>query len=226
MPLDQYHAFASGRAFSKPNWLYENLSQVFKLFTNLSSKLAAIQAWRQFSRCAEISNELLLGSKAWCINARLESDRIQLRGRVICRGLLRIEDFGNGKITVQPEVYIGDDCLISCANSIEIGSYTLIAHGVQIFDNDSHPLDWNLRQQDWQMIMAGQAQNRPAIATAPIRIGQHVWLGFNSIILKGVTIGDRSIIAAGSVVTSDIPSDVVAGGNPAKVIKIMTEGEE
>jgi acetyltransferase-like isoleucine patch superfamily enzyme len=222
MPLDRYHAFANGKVFPKPNFFYKNLARVFKLFKDLNSKLTAIQAWQQFSRCATISQELLLGSKAWCINAQLEPDRIKLKGRVICRGLLRIEDFGNGKIIVQPEVYIGDDCLISCANCIEIGSYTLIAHGVQIFDNDSHPVDWNLRQQDWQMIMGGQAQNRPPNTTAPICIGQHVWIGFNSIILKGVTIGDHSIIAAGSVVTSDIPSDVVAGGNPAKVIKIMT----
>ena len=54
---------------------------------------------------------------------------------------------------------------------------------------------------------------------APIRIGRRVWIGANVVITKGVTIGDNSVIAAGAVVTRDIPANVVAGGVPAKVIK-------
>lgn len=58
--------------------------------------------------------------------------------------------------------------------------------------------------------------------TKPIIIGNHVLIGTQCMILKGVTIGDRSIIAAGSVVTKDIPSDCIAGGNPAKIIKMQS----
>lgn len=56
---------------------------------------------------------------------------------------------------------------------------------------------------------------------SPIHIGQHLWIGLNSIILKGIKIGDKSIIAAGSVATSAIPAGVIAGGNPAKVIRTI-----
>jgi maltose O-acetyltransferase len=57
------------------------------------------------------------------------------------------------------------------------------------------------------------------VKTLPIKIGNNVWINFNSIILKGVTIGDGSIIAAGAVVTKDIPPFVMVAGNPARIIK-------
>ena len=65
-----------------------------------------------------------------------------------------------------------------------------------------------------------QRISSPSILTdADITIGSYAWIGMQSIILKGVTIGENSIIAAGSVVTSDIPPNVVVGGVPAKIIK-------
>lgn len=63
------------------------------------------------------------------------------------------------------------------------------------------------------------------IAAAPVQIGSHAWIGFNSIILKGVTIGDRSVVAAGSVVTHDVPADTLVGGNPARVLRTIAEPE-
>lgn len=226
MPLNRYHAFASGKVFPQATLIEEIIGKVLTIFEDLFERLQAAQTWRQFRKYARISDDLRLGATACCINNRLDPNRIHLQGRVVCKGVLRIEEFGDGKIIVCPEVYIGDDCLISCSNLIEIGSYTLIAHGVQIFDNDSHPLDWHSRKKDWQIIMDDRTQTREEIASSPIRIGQNVWIGLNSIILKGVTIGDKSIIAAGSVVTNNIPAGVIAGGNPARVIKTISEVEE
>ena len=223
MPLNRYHAFASGKVFPKSTFVEEILGKFLTVFENVLERLKVAQAWRQFRKYALFSDDLRLGADACCVNTRLDPNRIHLQGRVICKGVLRIEEFGDGKIIIHPEVYIGDDCLISCANLIEIGSYTLIAHGVQIFDNDSHPLDWHRRKKDWQTIVDSLPYPREMIATSAIQIGQHVWIGLNSIILKGVTIGDKSIIAAGSVVTSDIPAGVIAGGNPAKVIRTIME---
>lgn len=64
-----------------------------------------------------------------------------------------------------------------------------------------------------------------AVAT-PVTIGNDVWIGGNVTILPGVTIGDRAVIAAGAVVTKDIPANTVAGGVPAKVIKELPEDDE
>ena len=96
----------------------------------------------------------------------------------------------------------------------------MLAHGVQIFDNDSHPANPAERQRDYTAAVSAELQ-RAQIASAPVRIGSQVWFGFNVIILKGVTIGDASIIAAGSVVTKDVPSHTLAAGNPAVNVKSL-----
>lgn len=96
-------------------------------------------------------------------------------------------------------------------NKIVIGNYVKIGGNCILIDTDSHNIDYKIRRgqyTDW-----GVAK--------PIVIEDDVFIGVNCIILKGVTIGARSIIAAGSVVTKSIPSDCIAGGNPAKIIKYL-----
>jgi acetyltransferase-like isoleucine patch superfamily enzyme len=96
-----------------------------------------------------------------------------------------------------------------CADeSITIGDRVIVGANTTITDTDFHPLDAKLRQSD---PLAG--------ATAPIAIHDDVFIGMNCLILKGVTIGTGSVIGAGSVVTRDIPAGVIAGGNPAKVLR-------
>lgn len=102
--------------------------------------------------------------------------------------------------------------LISIARRVEIGDDTLIAGNVQIYDNNSHPVDAERR-----------LRHEPLLPeeTAPVVIGKNVWIGVNSIILKGVTIGDNSVIAAGSIVTRSVPPNSLVGGNPARVIRSL-----
>jgi acetyltransferase-like isoleucine patch superfamily enzyme len=105
---------------------------------------------------------------------------------------------------------IGDYCLIApgveitAAQSIRIGANTMIAAECSINDCDWHGL-YN--------------RTRPFRCSQPVTLGDNVWLGARVIVCKGVTIGDNSVIGAGSVVTSDIPANVVAAGNPARVVK-------
>lgn len=108
---------------------------------------------------------------------------------------------------------IGDDVGISgssitVANRVEIGSNVLIGSGVLIVDNDMHPISPENRRYNLNDIQA-----------APIYIGDNVFVGARSIILKGVVIGEGSIVGAGSVVTTDIPPNCIAAGNPAKIVK-------
>lgn len=107
---------------------------------------------------------------------------------------------------------IGDNTGISgaaifCSNSITIGNHVLIGANCRIYDTDFHPVDFMERR-----------RRRPC-STAPIIIEDDVWLGEGVTILKGVTIGARSVIAAGSVVTKNIGSDTLAGGMPARPIR-------
>ena len=94
-----------------------------------------------------------------------------------------------------------------------------MAHGVHIFDNDSHPIDPLERQLHFRMIQGIDTQKCVNIGHSPILIGENSWLGLNSIITKGVSIGDNAIVASGSVVAADVPHNTIAGGNPGKILK-------
>lgn len=98
---------------------------------------------------------------------------------------------------------------------ITIGKNCLISSGTFISDTDFHPIDPALRQK----VPMGYKTNFDHVVKKEVNIGNNVWVGWGAIILKGVTIGDNSIIASGSVVTSNIPPNVIAGGNPARIIK-------
>ncbi len=102
--------------------------------------------------------------------------------------------------------YSNYDVEIACAKEIIIGDEVAIAKGVIIRDYDAHVINGN--------------QDEMA---KPIKIGNHVWIGTRAIILKGVTIGDGAIVAAGAVVTSDIPPRTVCAGVPARIIKENVE---
>lgn len=216
MSIWRDHAFADGPSMGRPGAVEMLLPQL-----PWTSRARMIAAWKRYIRSAQLGVSCRLGPDAWCVNSRNETHRIVLGEKSICRGLLRIERFGDGRIDVGSNVYIGDDCLVSCASSVKIGCHTLLAHGVHIFDNDSHPLDWQQRATDVQGIMKGKAPRDSSIASAPVEIGEHSWIGFNSVILKGVTIGDRSVVAAASVVTKDVPPDSLVAGNPARVIRSL-----
>jgi maltose O-acetyltransferase len=113
-------------------------------------------------------------------------------------------DYG-GFIELGDKVYMNINCVILDCSHVRIGSQTMLAPGVQIFAA-YHPID------------ATQRCAGPEYAK-PVTIGEQAWIGGGAIICPGVTIGDRTTIGAGSVVTRDIPSDVVAVGNPCRVVR-------
>lgn len=103
--------------------------------------------------------------------------------------------------------------IISSRSNIQIGDYSIVGAGTKIYDHDFHPLNPQYRNPD----------DESRIQTRPIKIGNHVFVGANCIILKGTTIGDNSVIGAGSVVSGYIPPNEIWAGNPAKYIKKVEE---
>jgi acetyltransferase-like isoleucine patch superfamily enzyme len=101
---------------------------------------------------------------------------------------------------------------IVAADRIEIGTRTFIGANATIVDTDFHPLDPMKRQTDG---LGGEY--------APVVIGKDVFIGLNSIILKGVRVGDGAVIGAGGVVVDDVPSRAVVAGNPARVVRYLEE---
>lgn len=98
--------------------------------------------------------------------------------------------------------------VVYAAKSVEIGKNVKIGGGTKIFDTDFHPLNYEIRR-----------TSNEGTLCAPIIIEDDVFIGTSCLILKGVRIGARSIVAAGSVVTKSIPADEIWGGNPAKFIR-------
>jgi maltose O-acetyltransferase len=115
----------------------------------------------------------------------------------------------NSKISFGDDIWINNNfSAISEGEGIEIGEKTLIGHNCEIFDSDFHDLNPEKR-------LGG------TIKTAKVKIGSNCFIGSNVKILKGVSIGNDSVIANGSVVSKSIPERVIAGGIPAKVIRSL-----
>lgn len=104
---------------------------------------------------------------------------------------------------------------IYCWQKIVIGNNVIIGGSVKIWDTNFHSTDPVIRT----------SNHDTDIRSAPIHIADNVFIGAGSIILKGVSIGENSVIAAGSVVVKSIPADVIAGGNPCKVIRSLKKTE-
>ncbi|KAA8823992.1 sugar O-acetyltransferase [Bifidobacterium reuteri] len=136
-------------------------------------------------------------------------------GSNVSVGLPFICDYGRN-IHIGSNVSINMNCTFVDCNTITIGSDTLIASNVQLY-TATHPVELADRLvEDWK---PGDARYRWNTYAEPIHIGNGCWLGGGVIVLPGVTIGDGTVIGAGSVVTHDIPANVVAVGNPCRVLR-------
>lgn len=148
---------------------------------------------------------LRFGDGAYCINNRSTILRLDRNSELLANGSFsiyyggRITVFEGGKLTFGSG-YINHGCNIACKESITIGQGCAISHNVTIMDSDFHSLNGS--------------EN-----TSPVVIGDHVWIGAESVILSGVTIGEGAVIAAGAVVAKDVPARSLFGGVPAKLIK-------
>ena len=111
--------------------------------------------------------------------------------------------------------------LIMAQERIEIGSHCLISWNVGIADSDFHPLDPAQRRIDAEALAPyfAERRERPHIPTRPVIIRDNVWIGMHAVILKGVEIGENSVVAAGAVITKSVPPNVVVAGNPATVVR-------
>lgn len=132
-----------------------------------------------------------------------------------------------GFIRIGDRTYIGGGTQLISINKIEIGNDVTIAWGCTIYDHNSHSIYWDERENDTLQSIKDYNETGNFIInkdwsnvkSAPIKICDKVWIGFDVVILKGVTIGEGAVIGARSVVTKDVPPYTVVGGNPAHVLK-------
>ena len=166
------------------------------------------------SQCVAVGPELIMEMLPYLVgdgNLVLGS-RVRLSGK----SSFVFGNAGEGRpsIVLGDDTFLGHDCSIRSSASVTIGKSCLLAGRVSITDYDGHPLDAHRRK-------AGDPT--PPEGIRLVVIGDDVWIGQAAIVLKGVTIGPRSIVGAGSVVVHDVPPDCVVAGNPARVVKRLLE---
>lgn len=178
-----------------------------------------VRRWREMKPLRQAG--VVLGRNL-LVQGRPEIVRLSGTIRIGDNVTLRSDDWGNHTSIYAPTrlmtdtredalIEIGDGTRINgacihAARRISIGRNCLIASNVTILDSDGHGVTPEDRQ----------TANPVSL---PVEIGDNVWIGMNSIVLKGVRIGDGAVIGAGSVVTKDVPANCVAAGNPARVVK-------
>ena len=116
----------------------------------------------------------------------------------------------NANLTIGNNVGLSQTALVACGADIVVGDNVLFGSGVKVYTTDFHSLDYMDRR---------VPENLSRTKSAPVCIGNDVFIGAGSMILKGVSVGDRAIIGAGSVVSKNVPSDEIWAGNPAKCVR-------
>jgi acetyltransferase-like isoleucine patch superfamily enzyme len=128
-------------------------------------------------------------------------------------------DRSGSSVSIGEHSFVGNSSIVT-AERVEIGDNVLISWGCTIVDHDSHALVWTHRQLDVKEYYRGD-KDWTHVSVKPVKICNKVWMGFNVIVLKGVTIGEGAVVAAGSVVTRDVPAFTLVAGNPARVVKTV-----
>lgn len=133
--------------------------------------------------------------------------------------------FGHGgAIHIGNYCYVGEGTRIWSAMSITIGDRVLISHNVNIFDNDTHPIeDAAARHRQFVDIITTGHPSQLDLREAAVVIGDDVLIACQSIILPGVTIGKGAVVGAGAVVTKDVLPYTIVAGNPARVVRTINE---
>lgn len=158
-------------------------------------------------------------AEASVYNFQQKRESISIGSDTHIRGNLQVFAYG-GSIRIGNFCYVGENSYIWSGDKIDIGNHVLISHQVNIIDSNSHELNAAERAEGYKHILTkGHPKEKGNILTAPIVIKDHVWISFGCIILKGVTIGEGAVVAAGSVVTKDVAPYTLVAGNPARFIK-------
>lgn len=193
---------------------------IVKIFTNVRYRslingpgriTLGCEDWLKFDKKSKLvlHNSLTLNANRMGKNGRSSILRMDENSVLECHGFsfmygADIILFKDSHLALGKGSFINSDCKIRCHKEITIGEGCAISHDFTVMDSDAHELDGSRN-------------------TNPVHIGNHVWIGTRVTILNGVNVGDGAVIAAGSLVTKDVPAGSLVGGVPAKVIKEKVE---
>ena len=211
------HAFANGPVFARP----ADGAAAQALFDRPEDGERLMQVFEAFDRGAELGEGVRLGLGARLLTPDAER-RAKIGANAVVRGIIRCE--GEGRCEIGAETYVGDHVIISVLTSVQIGEGTLLAHGAQVFDNDTHPIDAAERRAHFRSILKLGPRRAFPVGAQPVRIGRDCWLGLGAAVMKGVTVGDEAILAAGALATTNVRSRTIVAGNPAREVRALDGG--
>jgi acetyltransferase-like isoleucine patch superfamily enzyme len=174
-----------------------------------------------------IPDNVYFGTGFYCESAQIFRQFKSRQPRAVVLGD-HVSCYSGCSFALGPEGFctVGDftllnGALIMAEERITIGSHCLVSWNVGIADSDFHPLDPAARRIDARALAPYFADRppRPKLKTNPVTIGDNVWIGMHAVILKGVEIGENTVVAAGAVVTKSLPPNVVVAGNPANIVR-------
>ncbi len=203
----------------EPGWIAKRVGGL----TRLMQGNAKSNKRRATDTC-DIARDAVIHSTANLHNLRAVKSAICVGSQSHVRGELLVFGHG-GDITIGRYCYIGEQTRIWSAKTITIGDRVLISHLCTVMDSLTHPLNPDARHAQFKAIITGGHPREIDLDERSVIIEDDVLIGCHSVVLRGVKIGHGAVIGAGSVVTGDIPPLVVAAGNPARVIRPLTESE-
>lgn len=203
---------------SVAKWLTKHLRSE----KSLSKRFKRYMKKKKFQSWAQLGKDVNITSYANC-----DADKKGLisigDGCEICG---RLESQGDGRIQIGDHCCIYLRSVVGSVNSIRIGNCVIISNHVHIYDNNNHPTSPAVRREMCQNGFSGGPWRWTHAESAPIVIEDDVWVCEYAAIMKGVTVGRGSIIAAHAVVTKDVPPYTIVAGNPARVVKELCDERE
>ena len=192
---------------------------------SLSRKIKSLYKTVQFKHLSVFGENTKFDENSSCCNNTGQRNNLLIGRDCFIRCIVRIE--GSGKVWIGDRTYIGGGAIIGAYQSITIGNDVIIAGQTHIYDNNNHPTEPSKRlEMSRSKNFFGPLWNwNENVSSEPIVIHDNVWIGERCSILKGVTIGEGSIVGCNSVVTKDVPPYTIVAGNPAKVVKHLTPPE-
>lgn len=182
------------------SFLNRRTSKVFLSLVKIGCNPEILNGSNVRLMCGSTKEDIIIGDNFRCFGGTLVSQN-------------------GGKIIIGDNVKIGNQVLIGSVNSVTIKDNARLADNITVMDNNNHPINPLDREIVYSSPRDSEKRRWKYSDNSPIVIGRHTWIGSNSRICKGVTIGDGSIVAASAVVTKDVPENSIVAGNPGRIVK-------
>jgi acetyltransferase-like isoleucine patch superfamily enzyme len=193
------------------------LIKIYRLIQGIVNIILDNIAKKNFVANCKVGANFACSTSAKCINESITKNNIIIGDN--CELNCTIISGENAKIQIGNNTTVRNYSKIFSMCSIEIGDNVIISNNVTITDNNNHPVDPEKRIEMSKSGFYSNLWHAEHSETSSITIHDNVWIGEKAIVLKGVTIGEGSIVATAAVVTKDVPDYSIVAGNPARVVK-------